>query len=134
QEVKAWSAAQNEAARASLDAIPGADVLRERMKQLMAGGSPGWYDLAWAGGRLFALKKQPPLQQPRLVAMRSPQDPSSEVVLVDPNAMDPHGGTSIDWYVPSPDGKLVAVSLSHGGSESGDVHVFDVGAARDTGE
>jgi prolyl oligopeptidase len=134
KEVRAWSAAQNAAARAWLDAVPGVSVLRKRMQELMAGGSPSWYDLTWSGDLLFALKKQPPLQQPRLVAMRSPQDPGSETVIVDPNAMDPAGGTSIDWYVPSLDGKLVAVSLSRGGSESGDVHVFEAATGRDTGE
>ena len=30
-------------------------------------------------------------------------------VVVDPNALDPSGSTSIDWYTPSHDGKLVAV-------------------------
>ena len=51
-------------------------------------------------------------------------------MVVDPNELDPTGGTSIDWYVASPDGKLVAVSLSQGGTEAGDVHVY----RRDTGQ
>ena len=38
---------------------------------------------------------------------------------------DAKGGTEIDFFEPSHDGKLVAVSLSRGGSESGDVHVYD---------
>jgi prolyl oligopeptidase len=33
---------------------------------------------------------------------------------------------AIDWYVPSPDARKVAVSISGDGSESGTVHVFDV--------
>jgi prolyl oligopeptidase len=55
-------------------------------------------------------------------------------VLVDPNRLDPSGGTSIDWYVPSPDGSKVAVSLSEGGSERGDARVFDVASGREIGE
>ena len=54
------------------------------------------------------------------VAGDSPDDAQ---VLLDPNALDESGTTAIDWFVPSPDGRLVAVSLSKGGSESGDVHV-----------
>ncbi len=41
-------------------------------------------------------------------------------------AVDPSGKTTIDFFVPSPDGKQVAVSLSKDGTESGDVYVYDV--------
>ena len=44
--------------------------------------------------------------------------------------IDKKGTTAIDWFFPSPDGKLVAVSLSEGGSESGDVHVYDVATGK----
>ncbi len=37
-------------------------------------------------------------------------------------------------FVPSPDGRLVVVSLSKGGSESGDVHVFDVVTGKEQGD
>ena len=66
--------------------------------------------------------------------MNWPSDPSSATVLVDPNELDAQGGTAIDWYVPSPDGKLVAVSLSKRGSEAGYVHLFDAKSGRATGE
>ena len=36
--------------------------------------------------------------------------PSLRVVL-DPNVLDPSGGTTIDWFVPSRDGKLVAAGV-----------------------
>ncbi|HEX9933983.1 MAG TPA: prolyl oligopeptidase family serine peptidase, partial [bacterium] len=42
--------------------------------------------------------------------------------------------TSMDWYVPSPDGRLVGVSLSKGGSEMGDVHLFESESGRQVGE
>jgi prolyl oligopeptidase len=61
-----------------------------------------------------------------LVAMRSADDPGSERVLVDTDLLSPQVPTAIDWYVPSLDGRLVAVSLSERGSEDGSVHVFDV--------
>ena len=44
---------------------------------------------------------------------------------MDPIQLDPSGGTAIDFYVPSRNGKYVAVSLSKGGSESGDVHIYE---------
>src|SRR6185295_3609601 len=50
--------------------------------------------------------------------------------VVDPNVMDPSGSTAIDFYEPSLDGKLIAVSLSKGGSEDGSVSVFEVATGK----
>jgi prolyl oligopeptidase len=74
------------------------------------------------------------MEQPFLVAMPSAQQPESERVIVDPMKIDPSSATSIDFYVPSPDGSLVAVSLSVGGSESGDVHIYDAATGKEIGE
>jgi prolyl oligopeptidase len=128
--VKAWSDAENKWARKFLDAVPQRAALAARVKQLLSAQSPDWFDLAWRGKRLFAMKDEPPKQQPLLVVLANADKKESEKVVVDPNKLDDKGGTTIDWYVPSHDGKLVAVSLSSGGSESGTVHVFDV----DTGK
>lgn len=128
--VKAWSEAQNAHARSVLDAIPFADAVRTRLKELEEAVSIEYFHLAHRDGTVFALKTEPPRQQPMLVLMRG-TDPATERVVVDPNALDPAGHTTIDWYVPSPDGSLVAVSMSVGGSEAGDVHVFDVSTGRE---
>src|SRR5262249_14712626 len=83
------------------------------------------------GGKLFALKTQPPAQQPMLVVMAGPDDAERAQVVVDPNRIDPSGKTAMDFYSPSVDGKLVAVSLSKGGSESGDLHVYEVATGKE---
>jgi prolyl oligopeptidase len=44
--------------------------------------------------------------------------------------VDSTGRTSIDFYVPSPDGKYVAVSLSKGGSESGDLNIYETATGK----
>jgi prolyl oligopeptidase len=75
---------------------------------------------------LFALRRQPPKQQPFLVLLPAADRPGDARVLLDPGELDKNGTTSIDWFVPSHDGKLVAMSLSKAGSEAGDVHVYDV--------
>jgi len=132
-EVRAWSDAQNRVARAHLDALPSHPILRERVGELL-GTSVRYAPIGWRDGRLFAYKLQPPLQQMLLVAIGDVDDLSTEQVVVDPNALDPTGGTAMDWCVPSLDGALVAVSLSLGGSEDGTLHVFDVASAREVGE
>jgi prolyl oligopeptidase len=123
--VRAWSDAENAYARDFLDRLPGVAGIAARVKEIMDARSISYYSLAWRGKRLFALKHQPPLNQPLLVVMNSADEPSTERVVLDLNALDASGGTSMDWYVPSPDGLRVGISLSAGGSESGDVHIFE---------
>jgi prolyl oligopeptidase len=132
--VRAWSDAQNQYARSILDRLPGVDAIREGVAAIRRTAVPRYGSLQYAGGTLFALKTQPPKQQAVLVSMISEEDVRTTSVVVDPTAIDRTGGTTIDWYVPSPDGKLVAVSLSEGGSERGHVHVFDVTAGTEVGE
>ncbi len=129
--VKSWSDAQNVYARSVLDALPQRAAVRARIETLLNSVSGAHYGLRQRRGALFALRDQPPKQQPFLVALASADDPKSERALVDPNALDPSGKTAIDWYVPSGDGKLVALSLSEGGSESGTVHVYDVATGKE---
>jgi prolyl oligopeptidase len=133
-EVRAWSGAQNAYARHILDALPELRGIRERVADILSYTSTEYLSLAWNGQLYLAKKRQPPLQQPLLVALESVDATDQERVLVDPNRIDPTGGTSIDWFVPSPDGRLVAVSLSEGGSELGNVHLFDVATGEMTGE
>jgi prolyl oligopeptidase len=129
-QVRAWSDAQNAYARAFLDALPHREELRERVSEIMAARSSSYRSLAWREGRLFALKYEPPKQQSFLVVMPSPNEPEAARVLVDPNEMDAEGTTTIDWFVPSPNGDLVAVSLSKAGTESGDVSIFEVATGK----
>jgi prolyl oligopeptidase len=129
-EVRKWSEAQNAYARSVLDGLPDREAIGRRVRELEAFPSPGYFALAERRGTLFALKFEPPKQQPFLVTFPSTDPPRGERVLVDPNALDPKGGTSIDRYVPSLDGRLVAVSLSEGGSESGTVHVYETAAGK----
>lgn len=125
-EVKAWSDAQNTRTRAYLDKLPDRAMVEKTLTELFAKTSPSYSSLVSRPGVLFAMKFQPPKQQPMLVTLASADDLKSEKVLLDPNAMDAKGMTAIDWFVPSLDGEMVAVSLSQGGSEDGTLHFYDV--------
>jgi prolyl oligopeptidase len=124
--VKDWSDAQNAYARSVLDKIACAPALRARMTELENSVGVQYRGVRFAGGMYFASKSQPPKQQPLVVALKSLDDLKTEKVILDPNTLDKDGHTAFDWFRPSPDGKLVAVSLSEGGSESGNVHVYRV--------
>jgi len=133
-EVRAWSDAQNVYARSILDHLPQRNAIRDRVAELANAITESYGDVATRPGQIFALKRQPPKQQPFLVVMDSLNAAASARVVVDPNTMDQRGSTSIDFYRPSPDGKLIAVSLSSGGSESGDVHIFDTSTGKEVYE
>jgi len=124
QAVKEWIDKENAATRAFLDKLPDRAAIEQRLTALYAKSSPAYGSLVSRPGILFALKFQPPKQQPMLVTLHSADEPKSEKVLLDPNVLDPSGATAMDWFVPSQDGKVVAVSISKGGSEEGTLHFY----------
>lgn len=132
--VKAWVAAENRLTRQWLDAVPGRDALHAQVDKLMKSTSNTYYDLIERGGVIFALKFQPPKQQPLLVTLKSVDSLDGERVVLDPNTLSDKGTIAIDFFQPSVDGRKVAVSLSANGSEDGSVHVFDVATGNEQGD
>ncbi|HTG46845.1 MAG TPA: prolyl oligopeptidase family serine peptidase [Actinomycetota bacterium] len=130
EDTQAWTKAQHERTMSYLTDLPSYDAIRRRAEEILTAPSTSYRGVAAGGGTIFALKRQPPKQQPFLVALGDLSDASSERAIVDPNELDPSGATTIDWFVPSPDGARVAVSLSEHGTEDGTLHVFDA----ETGE
>ena len=132
--VKQWSDAENAFTREHLDHIAGYGALRDRIAAILEHQSKDFFALQSRGGQLFALEVAPPKQQAFLVVMKSPKAPDAARVLVDPNELDPAGTTAIDFFVPSLDGKQIAVSLSRNGSEDGTLHIYDVATGKERGE
>jgi prolyl oligopeptidase len=126
EETRAWTEAQQRRARAYFDGVPWRETLRTRVERLMKAGRTSYKRLTSGGSTFFALKEQTPNQQPSLVALTDLDDTATERVVVDPGVIDPSGETTIDFFVPSPDGRRVAVSLSEHGTEDGTLHVYDV--------
>ena len=122
--VKAWSLDQLKVTRAYLDNLPQRAKLKERFADLY-GTAPVRYSQFHQAGRLFAMKRQPPKNQPMLVMMKSATDVASERVLLDPNTLSAKGTTAIDFFDPSLDGRYVAVAVSENGSEDGPAWVID---------
>src|SRR6266403_1772317 len=129
-DVKAWSAAQNQRTRQYLDQLPDRAAIEKQLTEWYAKTSPGYSSLVSRPGLLFVMKFQPPKQQPLLVTLTSADELKSEKVVLDPNVLDAKGTTAIDWFVPSLDGKYVAVSLSKGGSEDGTLHFYEIATGK----
>jgi prolyl oligopeptidase len=129
-QVKAWSDAQNQQTRKNLDSFPDRAAIEKQLQEWYAKTSPSYSSLVSRPGILFAMKFQPPKQQPLLVTLASADDLKSEKVVLDPNVLDTKGTTAIDWFVPSSDGKYVAISLSKGGSEDGTLHFYETATGK----
>src|SRR5438552_4208594 len=129
-QVKSWADAQNQRTRQYLDKLPDRAAIEKQLTEWYAKTSPSYFSLVSRPGILFAMKFQPPKQQPLLVTLASADDPKSERVVLDPNVLDAKGTTAIDWFVPSLDGKRVAVSLSKGGSEDGTLRFYETAAGK----
>ena len=128
--VKTWSDAQNQRTRAYIDKLPDRATIEKQLTDWFAKTSPSYSGLVSRPGILFAMKFQPPKQQQMLVTLVSADDLKSEKMVLDPNALDAKGTTAIDWFMPSCDGKYVAISISQGGSEDGTLHVYETATGR----
>ena len=133
-QVKSWVDGQNAYSRDALDHMPNRSEILERIQALNRSITPHYRDLEYRGTSLFAMKDQPPKNQPLIVRLESPDDTTRQNVIVDCNVVDPSGSTTINFYVPSLDGTKVAVSLSKGGTEAGDLHVFDARTGKELGD
>src|SRR5262245_25318997 len=69
KDVQKWSEAQNAHARSVLDKLPGAEALREKLTKIMAAKTTSHSALAVRAGKVFALRKEPPKEQPFLVVL-----------------------------------------------------------------
>ena len=123
-EAKSWSEGQNKLARAFIDGIEGRQALRDDFAALMGAEVVSHYPVIHAGGKIFAARNQPPKPQGFLVELTAMDAAAEHRVIFDPTA-DKDDLVHMDWFVPSPDGKLVAISISRAGTESGDIRVLN---------
>jgi len=128
-EVNQWTAAQNALTRRYLDAIPQRAAIARRVAELLRTEPAQRYDFQYRK-QLFAMKRQPPRNQPSLVALKPTTTLESEHTVLDPLKLDPSGRTTIDFFRPSYDGRFVIVSLSHNGSEQGTAYVYEVATGK----
>jgi len=128
--VRAWTRAQNARTQAYLDALPFQEGVAQELEELIADQSASYSIAFQRGEMMFGLRNKPPAQQPVLVRFKSLQPPALWKVVFDPNAWNTNGTTAMDWFIPSPDGSVVAVSLSENGSEDGTLHFFETATGR----
>jgi len=125
-EVVAWAEAQNDRTRAVLDALPSRPALRTQLERLLRAPIAGAPRLR--GDRVFALERGGARDQ-AVLTVRPFDDPEAPSrTLIDPAGEAADAAVAIDWYSPSPDGRLVAYGTSEGGDERSTLRVLDVDA------
>jgi len=120
---KEWVAEQTDYARGILDPLPTREKLRNRLGEVLSTGSLTRPDVA--AGRYFYAKKEGDQNQP-IVYMREGLN-GADKVLIDPNQRSSDETVTVDWFVPSKDGKLLAYGSSVGGTETSTLYLLDVG-------
>lgn len=119
-ETHAWTAAQNAWTEAYLARVPERAALRARLAELLAIGALG--TPAPVHGRLLYQAREGTQDQPVLYVRDGVAGPDR--IALDPNALDAHGTTALDWFQPSPDGRWLAYGVSADGSERSVLHVL----------
>jgi prolyl oligopeptidase len=117
----AWLEAQDALLREHAAVLPGRSALAVRVRQLMSAG----YVSApvWRGQRQFFLRRGADQEHPVLMTA-APGEP--ERALIDPMALDPSGATTLDYWEPDHEGRLLAYQLSERGDEEWALRVVDV--------
>ncbi len=127
-ETVAWFKAQSVYTNNQLAAIPGSKSLLTQVKSL-DGSVTTYSEVNRVGTRIFYEKFRPTDQAPKLYVRDGLH--GTERLLIDPESYATASvHYAIDYYVPSLDGKHVAVGISRGGSENSVIIVIDADSGK----
>ncbi|MGD9810455.1 MAG: prolyl oligopeptidase family protein [Sphingobium sp.] len=126
REVEAWVAAENAVTDSYLATLPGRDILKQRMSDLM---DYERYSIPRKAGNRYFFTHNSGLQNQSPLFVREGWGGATRE-LVDPNMFARDGATALAEWEPSPDGRLLVYAVQDGGSDWRTLHVFDV----DTGK
>jgi len=117
-----WADAQDKYCRQTLRKYPDRHSLEKSIVELMRIGSvssPAKY-----GGRYFYSKRVDDENHARIYMRTTPD--TEDKIAIDPNTFSTDGTVALDWWYPSPDGKLIAYGKSSSGTENSTLFILDV--------
>lgn len=123
--VHEWIEARNAEYAAEVASLPLVDELAERIEDLSQGevDASELYRVE-AAGRSFSFATGPKYVGPVIL-----EQPSGRLIF-DPDDLEQKGRWTVDWFVPSRDGRLLAVSASPDGTERGTLFVVETATGR----
>jgi prolyl oligopeptidase len=125
-EVTEWTTVQNDYTRSELDKLPCRDALAKELEPWMTLGAIGAPVMTDAG---YFYSERTGRQNQGVVKFRSTRDGESRTLL-DVNALDANGLTSLDWWRPNEQGTLMAFGTSQKGSEMSELRLLDVASGK----
>lgn len=127
EETRAWVEAENKLSFAYLAAIPARTALKDRLTKL-------WnyekYGIPFKEGNRYFYSRNSGLQNQSVLYTVTSLDAQPQLVL-DPNTLSADGTVAVSGMQVSPDGKLLAYSLSASGSDWQEWKVRDVETGKD---
>ena len=132
--VLAWMKAQDAHTRAQLARIPGRDALLQNMVRYDASVSDRVAQVTRLPGEVYFMERRAAAENQFKLYKRQGLT-GTDKLLVDPEAMEKKTGKphAINWFSPSPDGRLVAYGLSTQGSEAAVLHLLDTQTGKEVG-
>src|SRR5713101_444897 len=119
---RAWIAEQTRYSRSYLDAIPGRDLTRRRVREFLAVETHD--SLQKTGSRYFFRKRLPDQEQP-CTYMREGAE-GEDQLLIDPSARGTGSFTAVRPVRVSPDGKLLLYEVKEGGERTGTFELLEI--------
>jgi prolyl oligopeptidase len=124
-----WMKAQNDYTRAVLEKIPARAALAQRIKALDNAGT-SVTAVQWAEGRFFYFKTVPGSDNRKLYVREGLE--GAERLLLDPEKLSTkEKHYSIDYFIPSLDGRFVAAGVSVGGSENSVLEIIEAATGKE---
>ena len=128
KDVAAWVAAENAVTEPYLKSLPLRQPFATRLTALWNYPRVGLPEIADNGAMFYS--RNSGLQRQSPIYMRAPGSTTASVVL-DPNVISVDGSVSVGQWAPSPDGSLLAYTLSEGGADWQTVKVRTVATGSD---
>ena len=119
---RAWIAEQTRYARSYFDAIPGRELIRQRIREFLAVET---YDSLQKAGDRYFFRKRLPDQEQACVYMREGPD-GEDRLLVDPAERETGKYTAVKPLRVSPDGRLLLYEVKEGGERTGTFEILEI--------
>jgi prolyl oligopeptidase len=134
-EVVNWMKAQNEHARSQLARIPGREALLKKIMAYDESVSDRVAQVVRMPGDLYFSERRGAADNQFKLYVRQGLA-GKDTLLVDPEAIEKKTGKphAVNWYAPSPDGRMLAYGLSAQGSEAAVLHVLDTRTGKPVGK
>jgi prolyl oligopeptidase len=129
--VAAWMKAHSDHAHAVLMAIPGRAGMREKLERYDSATPARVADVVRLPGELYFYERRGARDDQFKLYMRRGLQ-GTEKLLFDPELLKKKTGKAhaINYFTPSPDGRMVALGVSAGGSEEAAMRVLDTASGR----